>query len=73
MACRVPTASEALAVFQELSDAHRQAALTMLERLGEGRPISEAGLTFLTTCGMDAGDAERAISVLPTSSQGDAR
>jgi hypothetical protein len=65
-----PPVSEALALFREPSDAQRQAALTMMERPGDGQPISEAGLAFLTTCGMDAGDAEKAISALPEKYQG---
>jgi hypothetical protein len=63
-----PSVSEALAAFRKLSAAQKQAALTMLERLVDGRPITEAGLTFLTTCGMDVGDAGRPSPLCPKNS-----
>jgi hypothetical protein len=65
-----PPASEALALFRELSDAQRQAALTMMVGLAAGQSFRDSGITFLTTCGADAGEAEKVISRIRTDLQG---
>ena len=65
-----PSVCEALVLFNKLSRRQRAAALTMLEGLAAGQSFRESGITFLTTCGADAGDAEEVISRIHTDLQG---
>jgi hypothetical protein len=65
-----PSVSEALALFNKLSRRQRAAALAMLEGLAAGQSFRKSGITFLTTCGADAGEAEGVISRIHTDLHG---